>query len=91
MADAELDDKGRVVIPVPIRRELGLGPGQKLDVSVVEGRIVLSRKRTQAEVLARLKGIMGKGPRAERLDPLRVKDMWTEKLPEPPRRRRARR
>lgn len=35
--------KGRIVLPGPIRRKLGIRPGEKLDVSVVDNCILLKR------------------------------------------------
>lgn len=46
MADhtASLSKEGRVLIPVAIRQELGLRPGEPLSVSVVDGEVrIVSR------------------------------------------------
>ena len=37
--EVELKEKGRIVIPAPIRRSLGLQPGDKLKVEVRKGEI----------------------------------------------------
>lgn len=34
-----MDAGGRVVIPKEVRRQLGLRPGQPLDIAVVDGRV----------------------------------------------------
>lgn len=34
-----MDSGGRVVIPKEVRRQLGLRPGQPLDIAVVDGRV----------------------------------------------------
>jgi AbrB family looped-hinge helix DNA binding protein len=41
---------GQVVLPGPIRRRLGLRPGDPLDANIEDGRIVLTprRKRSRA-------------------------------------------
>ena len=41
-----VSSKGQVVLPSPIRRRLGLQPGDLLDASVSSGRIVLTPRRT---------------------------------------------
>ena len=41
-ATTVLQPNGRLVIPAEIRQQLALGPGQKLEVSVDQGRIVLT-------------------------------------------------
>ena len=37
-----VSSKGQVVLPGPIRRKLGLGPGDALDASVKSGQIILT-------------------------------------------------
>ena len=39
---------GRVVLPGPVRRRLGLTPGDPLDVNIESGRIVLTPRRARA-------------------------------------------
>jgi AbrB family looped-hinge helix DNA binding protein len=41
-ATTVLQPNGRLVIPAAIRHQLALGPGQKLEVSVEQGRLVLT-------------------------------------------------
>ena len=42
----KLSTKGQVVLPSPLRRRLGIEPGDPLDVEIDAGRIVLTpRKR----------------------------------------------
>lgn len=38
-----VDDLGRIVIPMEIRRGLGIKPGMRLDIGVANDRIVLSK------------------------------------------------
>ena len=38
-----LDELGRIVIPMEIRRSIGLKPGMRLDIGVANDKIVLSR------------------------------------------------
>jgi AbrB family looped-hinge helix DNA binding protein len=40
--------KGQVVLPSPIRRNLGLRPGDPLEATVEEGRIVLTPGRARS-------------------------------------------
>lgn len=37
-----IDRAGRIVVPKPVREELGLSPGSALELDVVEGRLELS-------------------------------------------------
>lgn len=38
-----LDDLGRIVIPSDFREELGMEPGEKLEIYIEEGRLVLKK------------------------------------------------
>ncbi|MGC2828371.1 MAG: AbrB/MazE/SpoVT family DNA-binding domain-containing protein [Candidatus Acidiferrum sp.] len=44
----KLSTKGQVVLPGPIRRTLGLQPGDSLDAKVQGGRVMLIPQRTRA-------------------------------------------
>jgi AbrB family looped-hinge helix DNA binding protein len=52
-----LSPKFQVVIPLPVRRTMGLRPGQKMQVVEYEGRIELIPDRDIAELRGFLKGI----------------------------------
>jgi AbrB family looped-hinge helix DNA binding protein len=43
----KLSTKGQVVVPGPLRRKLGLRPGDALDVRAEDGSIVLTPRRTR--------------------------------------------
>ena len=43
--ETKVSTKGQVVLPVTIRRKLGLRPGDPLDAKVEGGRIVLTPRR----------------------------------------------
>lgn len=52
-----LSPKFQIVIPLPIRRAMGLRAGQKMQVVEYEGRIELIPDRDVAELRGFLKGI----------------------------------
>ena len=52
-----LSPKFQVVIPLPVRRTMGLRPGQRIQVMEYEGRIELIPDRDIAELRGFLKGI----------------------------------
>lgn len=52
-----LSPKFQVVIPLPVRRTMGLRVGQKMQVVEYEGRIELIPDRDVAELRGFLKGI----------------------------------
>lgn len=53
MATTRLDHFGRVVIPKPIRDDLGLDPGTELDVANEDGRIVMRSTQDEARLEVR--------------------------------------
>ena len=42
-----ISTKGQVVLPGPIRRQLGLSPGDALDASVKSGQIILTPRHAR--------------------------------------------
>jgi AbrB family looped-hinge helix DNA binding protein len=46
--DTKVSTKGQVVLPHPIRRKLGLRPGDPLDAIVEDGRIVLTPRKPRS-------------------------------------------
>jgi AbrB family looped-hinge helix DNA binding protein len=57
MHSVTLSPKFQVVIPLPVRRTMGLRAGQKLRVMEYEGRIELVPERDITELRGFLKGI----------------------------------
>lgn len=51
MADTVLSSKGQLVIPLEIRRRLGLKAGDRLDCNVLEGKIVLEPRSMEGATL----------------------------------------
>lgn len=49
--EATLDKFGRIVIPKRVREDLGLDPGTVLDIEGGEGRIVLSPRRAEPDLV----------------------------------------
>jgi AbrB family looped-hinge helix DNA binding protein len=46
-----IDSAGRVVIPKPVREELGLSPDTPLQAEVIDGRLELSAPREPAKIV----------------------------------------
>ena len=55
--------KGQVVIPQPIRKALGLKPGDRLDVESIEGSIVLRPRRNLLELAGAFDQVLSDGMR----------------------------
>ncbi len=56
--EAEVEEKGRITIPIQLRRNLGIGKGDKLDITTKGGALILKRKRTVT--VSDIQGIIGK-------------------------------
>jgi AbrB family looped-hinge helix DNA binding protein len=76
-----ISSKGQVVLPGPIRRKLGLGPGDALDASVKSGQIVLTPRHSRSakaiigrDAVTRLP-VLSAGPQAPRLTSEQVRDI----------------
>lgn len=59
MATATLTSKGQMTLPKDIREDLGLKPGDKLDIIKQGGQYVLLPRNVPVTALA---GILGKSP-----------------------------
>jgi AbrB family looped-hinge helix DNA binding protein len=82
--ETRLSSKGQVVLPGPLRRKLGLRPGDPLRVTVSEGRIVLTPKamrlraaKVTADPLTGLP-VLTAGPQAPVLTSRQVEEILAE-------------
>jgi len=67
----ELEERGRIVIPKSIRKELKIRPGQKLLIEKKDNEIVL-KLTTNMSGFAELRGCVKKS----KIRPLEVKKIW---------------
>ena len=80
----KLSTKGQVVLPGPIRRQLGLRPGDPLDAKVEGRRIVLTPSRSRSNKVAILKdpitglSVLSAGPKAPLLTSKEVRELLAE-------------
>ncbi len=80
----KLSSKGQVVLPSPIRRKLGLRPGEALAVSVEDGRILMTRREVPARkcriVTDHLTGlpVLAGSTRAQKLTSAQVRELLAE-------------
>ncbi len=76
-----ISTKGQIVLPGPLRRRLGLHPGDPLEVNVESGRIVLTprrqRRRTAKIVTDAVTGlpVLTAGPEAPTLSSKEVEEI----------------
>jgi AbrB family looped-hinge helix DNA binding protein len=60
MHTVTVGSKGQIVIPADVRRELGIEPGQRIEVSQKDGHVVL--RPLPKDLLASLRGRFKGGP-----------------------------
>lgn len=63
MAQAVISTKYQVVIPLEVRRAMGLAPGQRVQVMAKGGVVTLVPLRPLAKVRGLVKGMIGTGLR----------------------------
>jgi len=82
--ETKVSTKGQVVLPVQIRRKLGLRTGDPLDTKVEGGRIVLTPRRTRpgkvSIVIDSITGLpaLSAGPNAPVLSSKQVREILAE-------------
>jgi AbrB family looped-hinge helix DNA binding protein len=60
MYRVKLGPQGRLVVPVELRRELGIEPGDQLVTFVENGKLIVqTREETERELLAMFEGMEG--------------------------------
>ncbi len=82
--ETKLSTKGQVVLPGPIRRQLGLQPGDSLEAKVQAGGVMLTprrRRSRQVRILVdRITGlpVLSAGPEAPVLTSRQVREVLSE-------------
>jgi len=82
--ETRVSTKGQIVLPVQLRRKLGLQTGDPLDTKVEGGRIVLTPRRTRSGkakiVVDPITGlpVLSAGPNAPVLSSKQVREILTE-------------
>ncbi len=82
--ETKLSTKGQIVLPVQIRRRLGLRTGDPLDTRVEGGRIVLTPRRARSRkvriVADPVTGlpVLSAGPEAPQLSSKQVQEILSE-------------
>ena len=76
VSEATLDSKGRVLIPDEIRKKAGLTTGSRLRVSVSDNVVVLRKRMEPKDFISETQGVIKKGSKVKRVDPLKLKEIW---------------
>ena len=74
--EAVVDKKGRIVIPVHLRQELGLREGAKVRLALEEGKILIMRPVTPEEFIHEMEGCIKEDSPIPKTSPLELKKIW---------------
>lgn len=79
MGKIELDERGRLTLPVKIRKTLNIQPGDTLSIKInQDNTITLQKKPSKEEIFENLVGCIKK-PTDEKITPELIKDIWKMK------------
>jgi AbrB family looped-hinge helix DNA binding protein len=76
MARTVVDDKGRIVVPKPLRNELRITEGSRVSVQIEKERLVVSRAVEPDEFIREMEGFIQRGSQLPLVDPLSLKRIW---------------
>ena len=71
-----VDDKGRIIVPKPLRSELGIAEGSQVSVQVEKERLVVSKVMDADDFIRDMEGFIKEGSKLPLVDPLSLKRIW---------------
>ena len=71
-----VDEKGRIILPKPLRGELGIVEGSQVTVQVEKERLVVSKVVEADDFIRDMEGFIKEGSRLPLVDPLSLKRIW---------------
>lgn len=73
MGIARIDGRGRVTLPLELRKELALLPGDPVLVERAEGGVVVRRVRSKKDASRKLRGIITAKNAVKKMEPMELK------------------
>ena len=71
-----MDEKGRIIVPKPLRSELGITEGPQVSVQVEKERLVVSKVVEADEFIREMEGFIKEGSKVPIVDPLSLRRIW---------------
>jgi len=71
-----VDEKGRIVVPKPIRKELRITEGSRVSVQVEKEKMVVSRAVEPKEFIDEMEGFVREDSSLPLVDPISLKRIW---------------
>jgi len=74
--EASIDPKGRILIPIKIRKALRLHEGSKVRLKLIGEKIIITRPLTPEEFISEMEGFVKEGSPIPEVNPLKLKRIW---------------
>jgi AbrB family looped-hinge helix DNA binding protein len=71
-----VDEKGRIILPKPLRGELGIVEGSQVTMQVEKERLVVSKVVEADDFIRDMEGFIKEGSKLPLVDPLSLKRIW---------------
>ena len=71
-----IDKKGRIVIPRRLRQASGLREGEKVKLTLEDGKILVMRPVAPDEFIHEMEACIKEGSRVPKINPLEIKKIW---------------
>lgn len=71
-----VDEKGRIIVPKPLRSELGIAEGSQVRLQVEKERLVISKVVEADEFIRDMEGFVREGSKLPFVDPLSLRRIW---------------
>jgi AbrB family looped-hinge helix DNA binding protein len=76
MTTTIVDEKGRIVVPKPLRKELRITEGSRVSLQLDKERLVVSRAIEPKEFIDEMEGFVREDSRLPLIDPISLKRIW---------------
>ena len=76
MTTTIVDEKGRIVVPKSILKELRITEGSRVSVQVEKEKLVVSRAVEPKEFIDEMEGFVREGSLLPLVDPMSMKRIW---------------
>ncbi|ELZ09324.1 transcription regulator [Halovivax asiaticus JCM 14624] len=83
--ERKIDEKGRVTLPQSVRERLDLDAGERVRITVEDGRVVVQPHVSRTAFIESMEGIVNEETKrddAPTITPEDLKDDWTSDLPD---------
>lgn len=76
LARSAVDHKGRIILPKPLRTDLGLIEGSEVSIRLEKQQLIVSKVVEPDEFIRDMEGFVGDDSALPLVDPLSLKKIW---------------